>query len=143
MTEVATWAIPKNLLDRLLTMNTGVFSPAINIVTDETYAPAEGETYIIAIYLPNETLTRYTGDDRGFHEGFLQVTVVSPIDGGTIPPRRIASDVIEYFKKGTIIDGNGVRVKINRQPWAAQTFKEQNRSPWFRTAVSIPYQCAP
>jgi predicted metal-dependent TIM-barrel fold hydrolase len=132
-------SIPEALFAKLAGVNAGVFSPDIDIITEiGHYKPTEGETYLEALFLPNETNTPHLSEGPHRYQGFLQVTVVSPISEGELPPRRVARDVINHFAQGTIIDGDGVRIRIIRQPWAAPSLKDGG---WYRTPISIPYYC--
>jgi hypothetical protein len=133
-------AIADNLLRKFEEI-ASVFSPALRLIMPlQSAEPVEGETYLEAQHLPNITNTVGIANNvRKQHIGFLQVTAVGPITEGIIPLGEVAADVVEFFKQDTIIDGNGVRVKINRQPTTSPALKD---GAWLRIAVSIPYVCS-
>ena len=51
---------------------------------------------------------------------------------------RIASDAVNYFRRGTVMQSGGVNVNVYRQPYRSQAIKDE---PWMMMAISIPYQC--
>lgn len=104
----------------------------------EGYEPRIDNEYLAVKLFINDTVTRYVGAGRKQYQGILQVTVVYPIKAGILSATEIAGQVAGYFKKGTIIDGDGVRIKINRQPSLATPIPD---GAWLRVPVSIPYNC--
>lgn len=129
--------IEKALVDHLKTI---ALSPEPQIVenVEDSYKPTIGEAYLEARYLPAPTNTLAVGEGRDQYNGILQVTVVAPRNEGVEPAMAIADEVIRHFKKHTIIDGDGVRVKINRQPSQASPAGD---GAWLRVPVSIVYNC--
>lgn len=114
-------------------------SPPVELVLPfRNFEPTKGEGYLEAQYLPNTTGEPFVGNNSSkWFMGFLQLTVVWPNEGqGDLPARDLASEVAELWKKGTILDGNGFRVKVYRAPSIAQTLKD---GAWLRVPVSIPY----
>ncbi len=116
------------------------FSPDIPIVVGEEtpFKPTVGREYLEVRHFVAPTNTLSVGAGRYQYTGILQVTVVFPKASGKSIAVGIADDVIDHFEKGTIIDGHGVRVKINRQPDQATPTPD---GAWLRVPVSIPYQC--
>lgn len=115
-------------------------SPSIEVVSDQEtpYDPVIGVPFLAGQLFTNDTTTRYVGEGRKVYQGILQVTVVYPRDHGVLDAIEVAGMVIDHFKKGTIIDGDGVRVKITRQPSHASATPD---GAWLRVPVSIPYIC--
>lgn len=117
------------------------FSPNVpKSLPDEPYDPRVGETYIEAVFQPNETLTPFVGDDDPkHHQGFLQVTVVGPRSSGSDESWQIVGALIEHFKKGTVLRGeDGINVKMIREPWATPPFPDEG---WLRIPITVPYFC--
>lgn len=69
-------------------------------------------------------------------QGLLQVVVVWPWRRGIIAPRRVADQVADRFPKGLILTGSGVKVTINKTPWAASSILEE---PVSMTPVTISW----
>jgi len=115
-------------------------SPSIEVaIAHQKFDPVEGNDYLELTYLPNTTQELFVGNDAPkWYQGFLQVAVMSPNKGqGDLPARDIASELVSIWKKGTILDGNGFRIRVTRVPSIAQTMKD---GAWLRVPVSIPYQ---
>lgn len=122
------------LLEHALNMSIG-----IKIVRPrESYQPSKDETYVDLAWLPNETVAPFVGHDTpDWYQGILQVAVMTPENTELVEAASVVDDVISYWEKGTVIDGNGFRIKINRQPWPAPSFKDES---WDRLPISISYQ---
>lgn len=115
-------------------------SPPVGIALPfQAFSPADDEAYIDATFLPNVTQEPFVGNDSPkWYMGFLQLAIMWPDKGqGDLPARDLASEVAIAWKKGTILDGDGFRVKVYRAPSIAQTIKDGAR---LRVPVSIPYQ---
>lgn len=69
-------------------------------------------------------------------QGILQVTVVWPRSQGIVAPAKVAQQVMDHFAKGTVLTGNGIKVTIAGQPWAASPVSEPDS---LRIPVSIPW----
>lgn len=130
-------AIAQAILDHSQAMS---LSPSIELVLDQEtpYEPVIGTPYLAGQLFTNETTTRYVDEGRKVYQGILQVTVVYPRNHGIVDAIDVAGMVIDHFKKGTIIDGDGVRVRITRQPSHASATPD---GAWLRVPVSIPYIC--
>lgn len=74
--------------------------------------------------------------DGTVDQGLLQIVVVWPWNRGVIAPRRIAAEVMAHFPKGLILTGSGVKVTINKTPWAASPILEE---PVSMTPVTISW----
>lgn len=116
------------------------FSPEIDLVDspEDSYQPTIGREYLLAQIMINETETFPVSNGTYRYTGIFQVTVVYPRNAGILLAIDLADEVVDHFEKGTIIDGDGVRVKINRQPSQATPIGDD---VWLRLPVSIPYQC--
>jgi hypothetical protein len=114
-------------------------SPSIPIVEspEQDYKPVLDQEYLIAQPFLDETQTLYVGAGRKVYAGIFQVTVVYPRNSGILLAIELSDRVVDHFAKGTIIDGDGVRVKINRQPSQATPTPD---GAWLRVPVSIVYQ---
>lgn len=124
---------------------TALFEHAMNmslglkvVLPRESYQPTKDETFLDVSWLPNETVAQFVGHDTpDWYQGFLQVAVMTPENTSLVDASSVADEVISYWTKGTVIDGGGFRIKINRSPWPAPSFKDES---WDRLPISIPYQ---
>lgn len=100
--------------------------------------PPIDELYLIAQVLLNEPITRGVTDPTGRYQGFLQVTVAFPIswDDGIVPGVEAAGLVAQYFQKGTVIDEEGVRVRVIRLPTVSSPITD---GAIIRVPVTIPF----
>lgn len=131
-------AIALNLLDRFGQLVIG--SPALDLVMPlEKYSPTAHRKYLEAQHLPNATDTFTIASGLHNHQGFLQVNCYGGVTEGIIPLNEVAGEVIDFFKQGTILAGNGVNVKIIRQPYTSPALKDGS---WLLLPVSIPYICS-
>lgn len=124
------------LLQKLATLN-----PALPISYPGVNFPPPGQTkpesYIEVTFLPNRTITRTVGEGHQQHQGILQATVIDRPGIGLVKPLDTADRIIQHFAKGTTLDGQGVRVKIGRKPWAAAPLQTAEA---VRVPVSIEYR---
>lgn len=101
--------------------------------------PTVGPTarWLRATFLPADSQSpfmRHPGPNR--HFGFLQVDVFWGIGGGEIAPARMASDIIQWFKRGSTYRRDGHMIRIIRTPFRAPSIKDD---PWQMTPVRVPY----
>jgi hypothetical protein len=116
------------------------FSPVLPIAYPGiNFEPEPGDTYLEAVFLPNATVTRTvnTGGSNQ-HQGVLQVCVMHPVGKGVLAANDIAGRVISHFKRGTVIAGAEIAVRMIRQPYQAPPMTEPD---WLRVPVTIPYLC--
>lgn len=115
------------------------FSPEIDVVKniEDSYTPTIGREYIEVRWFPAPTNTPFVGKGRKQRTGILQVTAVVPRAEGLSFGLAITDQIIAHFEKGTIIDGNGVRIKIPVEPSQASPAGD---GAWLRLPVSINYQ---
>jgi hypothetical protein len=131
-------AIPRLLMDRMAALPG--HSPAIPVAYPGiAFSPSVGQEYIELRHLPNETTSPSVGSDSRFYRGLFQATVCFP-EGeiGLRPAYDLAGEIVDHYKKGTKLDGFGVRVEIYRTPWPAAHLVEGG---WLRVPVTIPYEC--
>lgn len=100
------------------------------------YTPVDGKPYIDTALLPNKTDTIGISDGSAKHMGILQLSLMWPVNRGVIKPMDDAGEIIQHFRKGTLIYSNGVKVQINKQPWASPPLQEEDR---VRIPISVPY----
>jgi len=132
-------AINKVLTDHLRSFD--AYSPALPIdaIDQETpYKPTIGQAYLEGRIFVNDTVTRSISRGRAQLVGIYQVTVVYPKAEGLETATMIADLLVTHFAMGTVLDGDGVRVKLNLHPSQATPFGD---GAWLRVPVSIPYQC--
>jgi hypothetical protein len=116
------------------------FSPVLPIAYPGiNFKPDPSETYLEAVFLPNATVTRTinTGGSNQY-QGMLQVSVMHPVGRGALAATDIAGRVISHFKRGTVIAGDTIAVRMIRQPYQSPSMTEPD---WLRVPVTIPYLC--
>jgi len=119
--------------------NIAVFSPKPFIVwPGRRQRPPTDQMYLISQVMMNDPITRGVSDLSGRYQGLLQITVASPVswDEGIVPGVEAAGLVVTHFQKGTIIDHEGVRIRIIRKPTVATPFPD---GALMRTPVTIPF----
>lgn len=124
---------------------TALFEHAMNmslglkvVLPRETYQPGKDETYLDIAWLPNETVAPFVGHDTpNWYQGILQVAVMTPENTSLVDAASVVDEVVSYWTKGTVVHGDGFKIKINREPWPAPSFKDEG---WDRLPLSISYQ---
>jgi hypothetical protein len=123
------------LLDRLALM-----TPALPIALPGIPFPAGGaikpDSYLQATFVPNRTVTRTVGPGRQQHIGIIQISVWEKAGRGQVKPLETAGRIISHFAKGTSLEGQGVRVKIDRKPWAAPPLQD---AAYVQVPVTVEY----
>jgi hypothetical protein len=94
--------------------------------------------HLIVDYLPART-ERFgiNSDSSDEHVGILQISVYWPEDQGIVAPLGLAGTVVNFFKKDTIMEHNGVTLKVSNTPWIAPPLPEPG---WVQIPVNVPYQ---
>lgn len=123
-----------------------VLTPAVPIAAANlAFAPTLGQPYLEVSFLPNQTDRAGVGINAPRrHRGLLQVTVYGKEFDGSLPTSEIADSVIEHFAPDTVIDRNGVRVRIGSYdgsasvPYRSQGFNDDG---WRIVPVTIPWWC--
>lgn len=102
------------------------------------YQPKKDETYLDVAWLPNESTDAFVGDDTPtWHQGILQIAVMTPEGTSLVDAATVVDQVVGYWEKGTVIYGSSFKIKINRKPWPAPSFKDEG---WDRLPISISYK---
>lgn len=125
------------LMEHLMTL---VFTPALPIAAPNVVFPPAGQTkpdnYLSVTFLPNRTDTLSIGNGHQRHQGILQVSVFWKSGNGIVKPLDVADRIIKHFAKGTVLEGQGLKVKIGRKPWAAPPLQD---AAYIQVPVSIEY----
>ena len=138
MTEAVEVAIELALLDRAQAFATSQ-SLTIALPNVPFTPPAVGLTtkYLRASLLPADTEAlgvTYAATNK--HYGLMQLDVFYGIGGGEVAPRRIAAQIISYFKRGTRMMSNGFTIEIQQTPRVGPQSKDGG---WIFLPVRIPY----
>jgi len=125
------------LLDRLATLT---FSPALQIAQPGIDFPAAGQTkpdnYLAAFFFPNRTTNTELGSGPEQHRGIMQVSVFWKKGVGHVKPLDVAGAIIDHFAKGTTLYKSGVKIVIDRKPYAASIIEETDR---VQVPVTVSY----
>lgn len=141
MTEAVEVAIELALLTRAqafaVSKSLGIALP--NIPFD---APTVGRNakYLRASMLPADTNSlgvSHASTDQ--HYGYLQMDVFFGAGGGEIEPKRIASDIVSYFIRGTKMIKDSFIVEVLRTPSIGPQLEIDDA--WTSIPVRIPYTC--
>jgi hypothetical protein len=127
--------IPGLLLVRVAEL---VLSPALPVsYPDIAFTPPVGP-YLEVRHMPNTNINLFIGNDATVqYQGLLQITVVYPAGQGIIKPSEVAGLIASNFAKGTVLRGDGVKVRIYQKPSVASSIQDTDR---IRMPVTIPYQ---
>lgn len=122
------------LLARCETLSVG--TPVLPVAMPEmSFTPPTDNKYLRVDFFANKPAWEGLGPET-MDQGLLQVVVVWPWRRGIVAPRRIARDVMSHFPKGLDLTGSGVKVTINKAPWAASPILEE---PVSMTPVTISW----
>lgn len=105
---------------------------------EKPYKPVIGTPYVEVRNFLSPTTTLFVNGGRKVYTGILQATLVWPSKAGIVEAVEITDRIVDHFKQATIIDGDGVRIKIIRQPDQATPTGD---GAWLRCPVSITYNC--
>ena len=102
--------------------------------------PAAGQNvkWLRATFLPAPTATLPVGSGADRYYGILQIDVFHGAGAGEYAPGRIASAVIDYFKRGTAMTKDGFTVRVYRRPTRGPMIKDD---PWMMIPVTINFEC--
>lgn len=103
--------------------------------------PAAGQNvkWLRATFLPAPSVeTGIAWNAHNQHYGLFQLDVFYGQGAGEYAPGRLASAIIAYFARGTVLTKDGVSVRITKQPYRGPMIKDD---PWQMLPVSIPYLC--
>lgn len=128
--------IPSLLMQWLADM---VHSPPLRIAWPNTkFTPPASGDWLEVAYLPNTNVNQFlASDDETLHRGLFQVTVVSELDKGLTAPLDLAGAVVERFASGTILYGDGFKIRVTDKPSVASPIKD---APNLRTPVTVRWQ---
>lgn len=117
-----------------------VLPPVLEIAMPGIDYPKAGQTkpdnYLAAFFMPNETTNTELGDGQEQHRGMLQVSVFWKKGVGHIKPLEASGKIIKHFAKGTKLYSGGLKILIDRKPYAAQPLQETDR---VQVPVTIRY----
>ncbi|MDO6966985.1 phage tail terminator-like protein [Rhizobium alvei] len=116
------------LLEHLGTLT---FTPALQIAMPGIDFPAAGQAkpgnYLQASFLPNDTTNTELGAGQEQHRGIMQVSVYWKNGVGLIKPLEAADRIIDHFAKETKLYKDGLKIVIDRKPYAAPPLQETDR----------------
>ena len=140
MTEAVETAIEKALMDRAqafaTSINLTISLPNVGFTPPD---PAANGKYLRATLLPADTATlgvSFSSTEQ--HLGLFQMDVFYGAGGGARAPRRIADQIISYFKRGTRMTVDGFNVEVLQAPRLGPETKD---NAWIFLPVRIPYNC--
>lgn len=101
--------------------------------------PTAGQNvkWLRATFLPAPTASLPVGSGSDRYYGIMQLDVFYGQGAGEYAPGRIASAVIEYFKRGTAMTKDGFTVRVYRRPSRGPMIKDD---PWMMIPVSINFE---
>jgi hypothetical protein len=140
MTEPVEVAIESALLTRAQAFATAQgLTIALPNVAFTKPAPGQTAKYLEATFMPVPSVEMGVSfDSHVQHYGILQVSVFYGLGAGEYGPGRVASQIIQYFARGTNLIKDGFKVRIDRAPFRGPLLKDDT---WIMIPVSIPYQC--
>lgn len=116
------------------------FTPALPIAMPGIDFPAAGQTkpqnYLQAAFLPNVTSNTELGSGQEQHRGLLQVSVYWKKGVGVVAPLDVSGRIIDHFAKGTTIFAAGLKIVVDRKPYASPPIQETDR---VQVPVTIRY----
>lgn len=122
------------LLARCATLSVG--SPALPVAMPEmSFTPPPDNKYLRVDFFANKPAWEGLGPET-MDQGLLQVVVVWPWRKGIVAPRRIARDVMAHFPKELTLAADGVKVTINKAPYASSPVPDE---PVSLTPVTISW----
>lgn len=93
--------------------------------------------WLRATFLPADSFALsvdYEGTNQ--HYGIFQVDVFYGQGSGELAAGRIATSVMQWFKRGTRVTKDGFVVDVTRTPFRRSMIKDD---PWVMIPISIPY----
>lgn len=120
------------LTARLATLVTGLPVAWPNV----DFKPGQGG-YLKPSWLPADTVMSAVAQGTHQARGVFQVSVYWPEDDGLTAPLEVAGAVAAHFAKGTKLDRQGVRVRVENPPSVAAALQETG---WLQVPVTVPYR---
>ncbi len=138
MADAAEVAIESALLNRLVALT---FSPAVPVALPNVAMtpPVAGPNvyWLRGTFLPADSFAlsvAYSGTNQ--HYGLFQIDVFYGQGSGELAPGRIATSVLQWFKRGTRLTKDGFTVEVTKTPYRRTIIKDD---PWVMIPVLIPY----
>ena len=124
------------LLARVETLST---TPAMEVAwPNKPRTGAVSVAHIEVALLPNRNQRPFLdGADPHFRQGILQLTVVSPLNGGSSAAIALAGAVAAHFPADTALYQDDVKVRVQAAPDVAQGFTTERS---YNVPVSIRYE---
>jgi hypothetical protein len=98
-----------------------------------------GAVWLKADFLPAPTLGIGIGfGSQNQHQGLLQVSVFYHRGEGEYKAKRIASSVISWFARGTVVTKNAFSATVVKPPYQSPARIDPSGG-WLIIPVSIPY----
>jgi len=95
--------------------------------------------YVRIDHLPNSTTRLFIGSVAPqLWQGILQLTVVTPLNGGATTATELAGSIAEHFDADLALYGDGVKVRIQRAPDVMAPVKAD--ATW-SVRVDVYYDC--
>lgn len=118
-------------------------SPAIAIALPNVAftPPTAGANvkWLRATFLPAPTTSLPTGSGSDRYYGIMQIDVFHGQGAGELAPGRIASAVIDYFKRGTEVSKDGFTARVYRRPSRGPMIVDGGG--WVQIPVTINFEC--
>lgn len=139
MPEPVEVAIESALLARATAFAT-VQSIAIALPNVAFTPPTAGANvkWLRVTFLPAPTTSLPTGSGSDRYYGIMQIDVFHGQGAGELAPGRIASQIIDYFGRGTEVTKDGFTVRIYRRPSRGPMIRDD---PWMMIPVTINFEC--
>lgn len=107
--------------------------------------PEEGDTkpdtYVEVMHLPNKTDRLFAkGSAPHLRQGFLQLTVITPLNAGTDDATALAGAIAAQFHADQSMFEEHTKVRIQSAPYVSAGRKTDDDVSWSKM-VSIPYDC--
>lgn len=114
-----------------------LLSEALPIVWPNDVSEAHGQKYIRIQHLPNENVRLFQGSsDPHRRNGIFQLTVVRPLNEGSMPARKLSGEVAQHFAADTILSGTAFNVKLTKAPTVHSSL---NTDVAYETPISVYY----
>lgn len=97
-------------------------------------------TYVAVAHFPNSN-TRLILNGAGPHlrQGILQLTIYTPLLGGSRPATKLAGEIAEHFPADLALFEDGIKVRIQRAPDVLPAAKTDDGVSW-STRCDIRYE---
>lgn len=114
-----------------------VFVPVIPISwPNRNFTPPAAGGWLKVNMLPAPTSSLAIADGSNQYIGVMQVSVFWPENTALTTPSEKAGQLIAWFKAGTTLYREGVKIVINRPPYQSAPLPEPS---WLQVPVTIPY----